>query len=189
MGRFGLDVRVWRLRRRRVGADRRAVRLGAGAARGARRPPRGRCTTSPRARRPRRAAGARCGCSSRAEFALAALLLVCGGLLLRAYDRVRHVDPGFRTGSRADLRGSRCPRRPTRTMRSGSPSGIGWQARLRRAAGRRSRRRSITCPPLGCHWGNFFEVEGGRRARRTTPIRSCCTASPAPTTSRRWASG
>ncbi len=30
-----------------------------------------------------------------AEFALAALLLVCGGLLYRAYDRVRAVDPGF----------------------------------------------------------------------------------------------
>lgn len=32
-----------------------------------------------------------------AEFALAAVLLVCGGLLLRAYDRVQRVDPGFRT--------------------------------------------------------------------------------------------
>ncbi|OFW07901.1 MAG: hypothetical protein A3H96_04945 [Acidobacteria bacterium RIFCSPLOWO2_02_FULL_67_36] len=31
-----------------------------------------------------------------AEFALAAILLVCGGLLLRAYDRVQRVDPGFR---------------------------------------------------------------------------------------------
>ena len=30
------------------------------------------------------------------EFALAALLLVCAGLLIRAFDRVRHVDPGFR---------------------------------------------------------------------------------------------
>ena len=30
-----------------------------------------------------------------AEFALASLMFVCGGLLVRAYDRVRHVDPGF----------------------------------------------------------------------------------------------
>jgi hypothetical protein len=30
-----------------------------------------------------------------AEFALATLLLICVGLLLRADDRVRHVDPGF----------------------------------------------------------------------------------------------
>ena len=31
-----------------------------------------------------------------AEFAMAALLLVASGLLFRAYDRVKHVDPGFR---------------------------------------------------------------------------------------------
>ena len=30
-----------------------------------------------------------------AEFALASLMFVCGGLLVRAYDRVRNVDPGF----------------------------------------------------------------------------------------------
>ena len=33
-----------------------------------------------------------------AEFALAAVLLVCSGLLFRAYDRVRNVDAGFRPG-------------------------------------------------------------------------------------------
>jgi predicted permease len=31
------------------------------------------------------------------EFALAAVLLVCGTLLVKAFDRVRHIDPGFRT--------------------------------------------------------------------------------------------
>ena len=31
------------------------------------------------------------------EFALAAILLVSGTLLLKAFDRVRHVDPGFRS--------------------------------------------------------------------------------------------
>ena len=30
-----------------------------------------------------------------AEFALASLMFVCGGLLVRAYDRVRNIDPGF----------------------------------------------------------------------------------------------
>ena len=30
-----------------------------------------------------------------AEFALASLMFVCGGLLVRAYDRVRNTDPGF----------------------------------------------------------------------------------------------
>ncbi|MGH9331877.1 MAG: ABC transporter permease, partial [Vicinamibacterales bacterium] len=37
-------------------------------------------------------------CLVAGEFALAALLLVCAGLLMRAFDRVRQVDPGFRTG-------------------------------------------------------------------------------------------
>ncbi len=31
-----------------------------------------------------------------AEFAMAALLLVASGLLFRAYERVKHVDAGFR---------------------------------------------------------------------------------------------
>ena len=31
------------------------------------------------------------------EFALAAILLVCGTLLIKAFDRVRQVDPGFRS--------------------------------------------------------------------------------------------
>ena len=38
-----------------------------------------------------------------AEFALASLMFVCGGLLVRAYDRVRNIDPGFDPIERADL--------------------------------------------------------------------------------------
>ncbi len=38
-----------------------------------------------------------------AEFALASLMFVCGGLLVRAYDRVRNIDPGFDPIGRADF--------------------------------------------------------------------------------------
>ena len=40
-----------------------------------------------------------------AEFALASLMFVCGGLLVRAYDRVRNTDPGFDAIERAHLHG------------------------------------------------------------------------------------
>ena len=55
--------------------------------------------STPRATgRPARLAdGGRSGFLVAGEFALAAILLVCGTLLVKAFDRVRHVDPGFRS--------------------------------------------------------------------------------------------
>jgi predicted permease len=93
------------------------------------------------------------------EFALAAILLVCATLLAKAFDRVRHIDPGFRSdgvlvatiplseGTRA---------KPEQWMAF-------WDDLERRvsqtpgvdAAG------LVTCAPMaGCHTGNFFQVEG-----------------------------
>src|SRR5204863_2289934 len=39
-----------------------------------------------------------------AEIGLAAVLLASGGLLLRAYGNLRHIDPGFRPGGTLEFR-------------------------------------------------------------------------------------
>ena len=93
-----------------------------------------------------------------AEFALAALLLVCGGLLLQAFERVRRVDPGFEPrgvltfGVYVPAAGY--PDNPKRLA-----FWEGFIARLQALPGVESVG-AITCPPLGCHWGRFFVAEG-----------------------------
>jgi predicted permease len=94
-----------------------------------------------------------------AEFAMAAVLLVCGGLLLRAYDRVKHVDPGFRPdhvltfmvylpeASYGGPKGRRLALWDQLTARIAATPGV-------EAVG------LVSCPPLGCHWGRFFTAEG-----------------------------
>jgi putative ABC transport system permease protein len=93
------------------------------------------------------------------EFALAAILLVCGSLLLKAFDRVRHVDPGFRSENVLVA---------TIPLSEGTrPKQEQWMAFWNEFEGRASRIPGvnaaglITCAPLaGCHTGNFFAVEG-----------------------------
>ena len=95
------------------------------------------------------------------EFALAALLLVCAGLLMRAFDRVRQVDPGFRTDGvltfLVSLPEAGYPKAEQRL--------VFWDRLERRMAGLPGVESAglITCAPLGCHWGNFFNVEGVER--------------------------
>jgi predicted permease len=94
-----------------------------------------------------------------AEFALAAVLFVCGGLLVRAYDRVRHVDPGFTPAGVLTFSVAL----PTVTY-TDEPKQQAFFERLEdrlralpgvTAAGR------ISCAPLsGCHWGQLFMAEG-----------------------------
>jgi predicted permease len=95
------------------------------------------------------------------EFALAALLLVCGALLVKAFDRVRHVDPGFRTDHVLTA---------TVPLSQGTrPKPEQWTAfwtefetRLAAIPGVEGEG-LITCLPLaGCHTGNFYDVEGAR---------------------------
>jgi len=93
-----------------------------------------------------------------AEFALAALLLVCGGLLLQAYTRVRQIDPGFE------------PRGvltfgvylPAATYPNDAKRLAFWNRLIERLQAQPGvvSAAAITCAPLGCHWGNFFTVEG-----------------------------
>jgi len=97
-----------------------------------------------------------------AEFALAAVLLVCGGLLLRAYDRVQKVDPGFRMdhvltfslalpeasyGSEDD--------KDNKVMAF-------WDRLIQRLSATPGATSVglVSCPPLSCHWGTFYDIEG-----------------------------
>ena len=89
---------------------------------------------------------------------MAALLLTCGGLLYRAFDRVRHVDPGFRTDHLLTFQLA-LPEAsyPTREKRL-----VFWDAldrRLNALPGVESAG-LVTCAPFGCHWGTFFKMEG-----------------------------
>jgi len=93
-----------------------------------------------------------------AEFALAAVLLVCGALLFKAFDRVRHVDPGFRSDH---LLIATVPLSPgTR------PQPEQWMAFWDQLEQRLSALPGVeaagivTCAPLSnCHTGNFFTVD------------------------------
>jgi putative ABC transport system permease protein len=93
-----------------------------------------------------------------AEFTLAAVLIICGGLLMRAYDRVRHVDPGFDPGNVLTF-GVSLPRA---TYSSDEKALAFWDRLSERlptlpgveAAG------LVSCAPLGCHWGTFWDIEG-----------------------------
>jgi predicted permease len=93
-----------------------------------------------------------------AEFALATVLIVCGGLLLRAYDRVRHVEPGFRPDHvftfAVSLPEATYPNEATR---------LAFWTRLQERSAAVAAVESVgivSCPPLGCHWGTFYLAEG-----------------------------
>jgi predicted permease len=102
-----------------------------------------------------------------AEFALAGLLLVCGGLLLRAYDRVVKVDPGFRPDHVLTFTVAL----PEATYGDGDKTPEAERGRKMMAFWDRLTERMsalpgvesvglVSCPPLGCHWGTFYDVEG-----------------------------
>jgi predicted permease len=104
-----------------------------------------------------------------AEFALAAVLMICSGLLARAYDRVRHVDPGFRSDGVLAFRVAL----PEAAYKDDAARLAFWDrllARMRVVAGVDAAA-LITCPPLSCHWGRFFEAEGQtRRPNDPNPV-------------------
>ena len=103
-----------------------------------------------------------------AEFALASLMFVCGGLLVRAYDRVRNTDPGF-DGSNVltftvNIPSATYPDSPKRVAF--------WnrlQERLRALPGV-ERAGIVSCAPVsGCHWGWLFSAEGAAPRAATDP--------------------
>lgn len=105
-----------------------------------------------------------------AEVTLAVLLLVGSGLLLRTFDRLRSLDPGFRTESvlhvRLELPEARYP--------DGASQYGFYRALLDRLEGLPGVRAAgaITCPPLaGCHSGIFFEAAGAPRgSEESNPV-------------------
>ena len=94
-----------------------------------------------------------------AEFALASLMFVCGGLLVRAYDRVRNVDPGFDPNGvmtfTVSLPGV------TYTDNTARLSFIArLESRLRELPGVTDAG-AISCAPVSnCHWGVFYVADG-----------------------------
>ena len=103
-----------------------------------------------------------------AEFALASLMFVCGGLLVRAYDRVQHVDPGF------DPNGVM-----TFTVSLPAARYADNEARLAFFERLETRLRAlpgvtaagtISCAPVSnCHWGRFYHAEGAAPRRPDEP--------------------
>jgi predicted permease len=92
------------------------------------------------------------------EVALAAVLLVSGGLLVRAYRSLHDVTPGFATEGVATFR--------VALARAAYPNGteqLNLYSRLLdrlRAIPGVTAAGAITCLPLSCHSGNFYVAEG-----------------------------
>lgn len=94
-----------------------------------------------------------------AEVTLAALLLVTGGLLVRGFQQLQTVDPGFRTENvvsfRVALPEATYPDSAARaTFYHRLLAGLAAIPGVQSAGG-------IDCPPFGCHTGGFFAAEGG----------------------------
>lgn len=91
------------------------------------------------------------------EIALATVLLVAGGLLLRAYGNLRDVDPGFRVDGVATFRLSL----PAEKYRDGLAQRRLYEtliARLEALPGV-SDAGAVTCAPFTCHWGVMFDAD------------------------------
>ena len=93
-----------------------------------------------------------------AEFALASLMFVCGGLLVRAYDRVRNTDPGFDPSNVLTFSVA-VPAVKTPDDASGSAFRKRLVERMRAVAGVKEVG-LISCAPVSnCHWGTFYTAE------------------------------
>ena len=105
-----------------------------------------------------------------AEFTLAAVLIAGGGLLFRAFDQVRRVDPGYDPSHVMTFSMSL----PAASYADGPQRLAFWDRlleRVRSAPGVESAG-IISCPPLTCHWGNFYRIEGRppAKAGETNPV-------------------
>ncbi len=92
------------------------------------------------------------------EIALAMILLVGAGLLLQAFHKVTHVDPGFRPEN-VLMFGVELPKikypKPEQQLQFFDA----LLERLRAVPGVKAAG-ATSAPPLGGHWGMFFEAEG-----------------------------
>lgn len=102
-----------------------------------------------------------------AQFALSAMLVAAGGLLYRAFDRISHVDPGFRADHTLTFRlALNSP-----AYRSNEAKAAFWERATTaiQAAPGVEAVGLVSCPPLDCHWGRFFAIEGAPPAKPDDP--------------------
>ena len=93
-----------------------------------------------------------------AEFALASLMFVCGGLLVRAYDRVRNTDPGFDPSNVLTFTVA-VPAVKTPDDAAGAAFRKRLVDRMRELPGVQEVG-LISCAPVSnCHWGTFYTAE------------------------------
>jgi putative ABC transport system permease protein len=94
------------------------------------------------------------------EIALALMLLISAGLLVQAFRKVLHVDPGFRPENvityRIALPDAKYTKHEQRVVFFQN-----LLERLRAMPGLESAG-AATAPPLGGHWVNFFRAQDGR---------------------------
>jgi predicted permease len=93
-----------------------------------------------------------------AEFTLAAVLIVGGGLLYRAFDKVRGVDPGFRADHVLMFKLAL----PAPAYLKDEKRLAFWDDLLTRVRAQPGVTAAgvVNCPPLDCHWGYFYKIEG-----------------------------
>lgn len=111
------------------------------------------------------------------EVALAATLLICGGLLAKSYAGLRDADPGFRTEGVVTFRMS-LPDTYTHALQQ-LPVYERVLARLR-ALPQVDHVGAVTCLPLTCHNGNFFTAEHAapNSGNAPDPVTNVRTATP-----------
>jgi predicted permease len=114
-----------------------------------------------------------------AEFALASLMFVCGGLLVRAYDRVKHVDPGFDSNGVITFTVS-LPAVSYADNKARLSFFERLETRLRELPGV-TNAGTVSCAPISnCHWGVFYHADGAapRRPDEPNPVVLNRVASP-----------
>jgi predicted permease len=93
-----------------------------------------------------------------AEIALACVLLIGGGLLLRAYQQIQEVKPGFNPENVLTFRITL----PNAKYSKATDRVLYFDRALEsmRALPGVKQAAAVNCPPLTCHSGNFLEIEG-----------------------------
>jgi putative ABC transport system permease protein len=92
------------------------------------------------------------------EIGLALMLLISAALLIQAFRKVLHVDPGFRPENVITL-GIDLPEASYRKPEQKLAFFRSLLEQLRNIPGVQSVG-AASAPPLGGHWGNFFQAEG-----------------------------